>query len=275
MSNLSRAELIHQIRQKRSFLCVGLDTDINKIPEKFKECSDPVFEFNKEIIDCTEEFCVAYKINTAFYEALGERGYRSLYKTVNYIPKKILKIADAKRGDTGNTSEMYAKAFFKTLPFDAITVSPYMGEDSVKPYFKYPGKWVVVLALTSNNGSADFQMLKVGHELLFEKVTKKVKSWGSPANTMLVVGATHPEMFGKIRDIVPHHFLLVPGIGEQGGCLSKIAEQSLTSDIGLLVSASRSIIYASQKSDYRIKAVKAAYQIQREMELILKKKKLL
>ncbi len=274
MSSLSRRELIDQIKGKKSFLCIGLDTDIEKIPEQFKNSSDPVFEFNKEIIDATQEFCVAYKINTAFYEALGERGWRSLYKTVNYIPKKILKIADAKRGDIGNTAEMYAKAFFKTLCFDAITVSPYLGEDSVLPYFQFKDKWVIILALTSNNGSHDFQMLKTGKELLFETVAKKIKSWGAPKNTMVVVGGTHPEMLEKIRAIVPDHFLLVPGIGEQGGQLSKIAEAGLTKEVGMLVNASRSIIYAGHKSDFKIKAVKVAYQIQREMEMILKSRKI-
>ncbi|HXH18653.1 MAG TPA: orotidine-5'-phosphate decarboxylase [Chitinophagales bacterium] len=275
MGSITRRELINQIKGKRSFLCVGLDTDINKLPEQFKDSTDPVFEFNKEIIDGTQEFCVAYKLNMAFYEALGERGWRSLYKTLNYIPKNILKIADAKRGDIGNTSAMYAKAFFETLNFDAITVSPYMGEDSVLPYFNYKDKWVIILTLTSNHGSHDFQMLKTGKEYLFEKVARKIKSWGTPKNTMLVAGATHPEMIEKIRYIVPDHFLLVPGIGEQGGDLSKISEKALTSEIGLLVNVSRSIIYASHKSDFRIKSVKAAYQIQREMEMILKKKKLL
>jgi orotidine-5'-phosphate decarboxylase len=247
---------------------------MRKIPEKFRDSSDPVFEFNKEIIDCTQEFCIAYKINTAFYEAYGERGCRSLYKTVNYIPKKILKIADAKRGDIGNTSEMYAKAFFEALPFDAVTVSPYMGEDSVRPYLEYKDKWVIILALTSNEGSADFQMLKVGKEYLFAKVAERIKEWGTPQNTMLVAGATHPGMLKKIRAIVPENFLLVPGVGQQGGDLGKVAENALTKDIGLIVNASRSIIYASSKSDFKIKAAKVAYHMQREMETILKRKKL-
>ncbi len=274
MSDAKRKEFINQIKEKRSFLCIGLDTDIRKIPEKFKDSSDPVFEFNREIIDCTQEYCVAYKINTAFYEALGERGCRSLYKTANYIPKKILKIADAKRGDIGNTSEMYARAFFEALPFDAITVSPYMGEDSVRPYYEYKDKWVIVLALTSNAGSSDFQLQKVGKEYLFEKVAEKIKGWGTPQNTMLVAGATHPDMLRKIRAIVPDHFLLVPGIGEQGGDLEKVAANALNNDIGLIINASRSIIYASQKSDFKIKSAKVAYHMQREMETILKRKKL-
>ncbi|MDZ4844497.1 MAG: orotidine-5'-phosphate decarboxylase [Chitinophagales bacterium] len=271
---MTRRELIDQMLAKRTFLCVGLDTDITKIPEHLKEHSDPVFEFNKEIIDATKEYCVAYKINTAFYEAMGDTGWRSLYKTVNYIPKSIMKIADAKRGDIGNTSELYAKAFFKTMCFDAITVSPYMGADSVLPYFEYKDKWVIVLALTSNPGSEDFQMLKTGKEYLFEKVIQKVKTWGSPKNTMLVVGATHPEMLERIRQIVPDHFLLVPGVGAQGGDLDKIAENGMSKEIGLLVNSSRNIIYASNlKKDYMTRATKAAYQIQRDMSTILKKKK--
>jgi len=272
---MNRRQLIEQIIAKRSFLCIGLDTDLAKIPEHFKEYTDPVFEFNREIIDATKEYCVAYKINTAFYEAQGERGWRCLYKTANYIPKNILKIADAKRGDIGNTSSMYAQAFFKAMPFDAITVSPYMGTDSVLPYFEYKDKWVILLALTSNAGSADFQTLKCGKEQLFEKVAKKITTWGTPRNTMLVVGATHPEMMEKIRAIVPDNFLLVPGLGAQGGELDKIAEKGMTKECGLLVNASRSIIYAgSQKKDYLTRATKAAYQVQREMAMILKRNKI-
>lgn len=272
---MTRRDLINQILAKRSFLCVGLDTDINKIPAHFKEHSDPVFEFNKEIIDATKEYCVAYKLNTAFYEALGERGWKSLYKTAAYIPKNILKIADAKRGDIGNTSNMYAKAFFETLNFDAITVAPYMGADSVQPYLEYKDKWAIILALTSNEGSKDFQMLKVGKEYVFEKVIEKIKSWGTPRNTMLVVGATHPEMLSKIRKIVPDHFFLVPGVGAQGGDLERVAEYGMSKEVGLLVNASRSIIYAStKKKDYLTKAAKEAYLLQREMAIILKKKKL-
>lgn len=273
---MTRRELIDQIQAKKSFLCIGLDTDITKIPEHFKECSDPIFEFNKEIIDATKDYCVAYKVNTAFYEVYGERGWRSLYKTVCYIPRNILKIADAKRGDIGNTSEMYARAFFKALSFDAITVAPYMGEDSVLPFFEYKDKWVIILALTSNPGSKDFQMLKTGKEYVFEKVIQKIKTWGSPKNTMLVVGATHPEMLQQIRAIVPDHFLLVPGIGAQGGDLDKICEYGLSKEIGLLVNSSRNIIYAgSQKKDYLTRATKAAYQIQRDMAAILRRRKLL
>lgn len=272
---MTRRELIEQIQEKKSFLCVGLDTDIAKIPEHFKEYSDPIFEFNKEIIDATKDYCVAYKINTAFYEAFGERGWRCLYKTVNYIPRNILKIADAKRGDIGNTSEMYARAFFKSLSFDAITVSPYMGEDSVLPFYGYKDKWVIILALTSNTGSKDIQMLKTGKEYVFEKVIQKIKTWGSPKNTMLVVGATHPEMLQRIREIVPDHFLLVPGIGAQGGDLDKICEHGMTKEAGLLVNSSRGIIYASnQKKDYLTRATKAAYQIQRDMSSILRRRKI-
>ncbi len=273
---MTRRELIDQILAKRSFLCVGLDTDMNKIPEHFKEHSDPIFEFNKEIIDATKEYCVAYKLNTAFYEALGERGWKSLYKTAAYIPKSIFKIADAKRGDIGNTSEMYAKAFFQTLNFDAITIAPYMGADSVQPFLSFKDKWAIILALTSNEGSRDFQMLKTGKdEYLFEKVIQKIKTWGSPKNTMLVVGATHPEMLSKIREIVPDHFFLVPGVGAQGGELDKICANGMSKEVGLLVNASRSIIYAgTAKKDYLTKATKAAYLLQREMAIILKDRKL-
>ncbi len=271
---MNRNHLIEQIIAKRSFLSIGLDTDISKIPEQFKSYDDPVFEFNKQIIDATKEFCVAYKLNTAFYEALGEKGWASLYKTSCYIPKKIFKIADAKRGDIGNTSAMYAKAFFDTFKFDAVTVSPYMGYDSIAPYLEHKGKWVIVLALTSNEGSKDFQLLKSGKDYLFEKVIKKVKTWGRRDNIMFVVGATHPEMLVNIRKIIPEHFLLVPGIGAQGGELYKVADRGLTHEAGLLVNVSRAVIYASQKKDFLIKATKTAYHIQREMETALKKKKI-
>lgn len=267
---MTRKGLYEQILNKRSFLCVGLDTDIDKIPASFKKkYKDPVFEFNKQIIDATRDFCVAYKINTAFYEARGEQGWKSLHKTVNYIPKTFLKIADVKKGDIGNTTEAFAKAYFKTLNFDAVTISPYMGEDAVLPFLEYPGKWVIVLGLTSNPSSKDFQLLKVGKEYLFEIVAKKIASWGTPENTMVVVGATQPTQAKRIRKILPDHFFLVPGIGAQGGDLSKFAAAGANKEVGLLANASRSIIYASTGKDYLSKARKAAYQIQREMELIL------
>ena len=271
---MTREDIYNQIIKKKSFLCIGLDTDIRKIPEIFLEHSDPVFEFNKKIIDATKDYCIGYKINTAFYEAQGDRGWRTLYKTVNYIPQNLFKIADAKRGDIGNTVEQYAEAFFKHMNFDAVTVAPYMGEDSVAPFLKYKKKWVIILALTSNPGSNDFQLLKVGKEYLFEKVVQKVKSWGTPDNTMLVVGATHPKFFTKIRKCVPDHFILVPGIGAQGGEISEVCNLGMNKKVGLIVNASRSIIYASEKKDYLTKATKAAYQLQREMELILQDNKL-
>ena len=270
---MTKKELYENILAKRSFLCVGLDTDLTKIPKELLDEEDPIFAFNKAIIDATHELCVAYKINTAFYEAHGEKGWKSMKKTVDYIPKGIFKIADAKRGDIGNTSQKYAEAFFKKYNFDSITLSPYMGEDSVNPYFEYPGKTVILLALTSNEGSEDVQLQKSGKGYVFETVLRKAKKWGNSDNTMFVVGATHPELFKKVRAIVPDHFLLVPGVGAQGGDFGKVAEAGLSKHVGLLVNASRSIIYAGSKaSDFKVKAMKAAYQQQREMEHILKNK---
>lgn len=265
---MTRAELIAQIQRKKSYLCVGLDTDITKIPAHLLAEADPVFEFNKQIIDATRDLCVSYKINTAFYEALGLKGWEAMEKTVRYIGDEHFKIADAKRGDIGNTSDQYARAFFEALPFDSVTVAPYMGEDSVKPFLQYEGKWAIVLGLTSNKGSQDFQKLEMATagEKLFEKVLKTVGGWGTDANTMFVVGATQPEEFLRIRHIIPSHFLLVPGVGAQGGSLKDISKMAMVkNDIGLLVNASRAIIYASSKEDFATEARAIAAQYQYEM----------
>ena len=259
---MNRSEIIQQIRQKKSYLCIGLDTDIDKIPPHLLADADPVFAFNKAIIDATHDFCVSYKINTAFYESLGSKGWESLEKTVDYIPADIFKIADAKRGDIGNTSSQYAKAFFETLNFDAVTVAPYMGADSVKPFLAYKDKWTILLALTSNAGSADFEMSQSGGEYLYEKVIKTSMQWGTPGNLMFVIGATQSDWFTKIRTISPEHFYLVPGVGTQGGSLHDISTKAINKDIGLLVNVSRAIIYASRGEDFaeQAKAVALAYR---------------
>ncbi|MBI3883542.1 MAG: orotidine-5'-phosphate decarboxylase, partial [Sphingobacteriales bacterium] len=249
--------LLRSIQQKKSYLCVGLDTDITKIPKHLQDHPDAVFEFNKQIIDATKDLCTSYKINTAFYEALGLKGWEALEKTVNYIPKDIFTIADAKRGDIGNTSTQYAKAFFETLNFDAITVAPYMGEDSVRPFLEYDNKWTIVLGLTSNTGSQDFEQLTVvgkdtstGGDFLYETVLRKVSEWGTPDNLMFVIGATKAKDFQQIRQIIPDHFLLVPGVGTQGGSLEEVSKYGLNKDCGLLVNASRAIIYAGDKENF-------------------------
>ena len=262
---MTRKELVDQIFSKRSYLCIGLDTDIEKIPKHLLSSPDPVFEFNKQIIDATKDLCVAYKINTAFYEALGVKGWEALEKTVNYIPSTHFKIADAKRGDIGNTSSQYAKAFFETLNFDAITVAPYMGEDSVKPFLEYKNKWTIVLGLTSNSGSKDFELQKTDNEFLYEKVLKTVSQWGTPNNLMFVIGATQADEFTKIRKITPDYFCLVPGVGAQGGSLKEISEKAMIDDCGLLVNVSRAIIYASDKNDFAGKANEEAKKYQSEM----------
>ncbi len=262
---MKRDTLVQQIREKKSFLCVGLDTDLSKIPPHLLSEEDPVFEFNKQIINATKDLCVAYKINTAFYEAMGVKGWEALEKTVNYIPSTHFKIADAKRGDIGNTSSQYAKAFFETLPFDAITVAPYMGSDSVKPFLDYPGKWTIVLGLTSNEGSKNFQQKKLGEHFLYEEVISEVAGWGSEENLMFVVGATKAEELSSIRKLIPEHFLLIPGVGAQGGSLAEVVKYGMTKDVGLLVNASRAIIYASQKEDFAEKARDEALQYQKEM----------
>ncbi|MES1219371.1 MAG: orotidine-5'-phosphate decarboxylase [Bacteroidota bacterium] len=262
---MTRQQLVEQIKKKRSYLCVGLDTDITKIPKHLLTEPDPVFVFNKAIIDATKDVCVSYKINTAFYEALGVKGWEALEKTVRYIGDEHFKIADAKRGDIGNTSDQYAKAFFETLPFDSVTVAPYMGEDSVKPFLQYKGKWAIVLGLTSNKGANDFELKKTGDEFLYEKVLKKVSTWGTPENLMFVIGATQADEFTNIRKLTPDHFYLVPGVGAQGGSLKDISEKAMIKDCGILVNASRAIIFASGKEDFAEQARKVATQYQLEM----------
>jgi orotidine-5'-phosphate decarboxylase len=262
---MTRNELVHQIKQKKSYLCVGLDTDITKIPQHLLSEADPVFSFNKAIIDATRDVCVAYKINTAFYEAQGVKGWEAMDKTVRYIGDEHFKIADAKRGDIGNTSDQYAKAFFETMPFDALTVAPYMGEDSVKPFLQHKGKWAIVLGLTSNKGAADFALQQVGKGLLYEKVIATVSTWGTPDNLMFVIGATQADEFINIRKMIPNHFLLVPGVGAQGGSLKDISEKAMTEDGGILVNSSRAIIYASGETDFADKARAMAIEVQQEM----------
>ncbi len=267
---MNRQELIQQIKEKKSFLCVGLDTDLTKIPKHLLETEDPIFEFNKAIIDATKDFCVAYKPNIAFYECYGPKGWESLQKTLDYIPKNIFTIADAKRGDIGNTSSYYAKTFFETLACDSVTIAPYMGEDSVKPFLEFEGKWAIVLALTSNLGATNFQFLKDENGKEFYKhVLEQVASWGTPENTMFVVGATRAEGIAEVRKIVPQHFFLVPGVGAQGGSLEDVSNYGWNEDCGLLVNSSRGIIYASQGLHFAEKAKIEANNIQLEMEEIL------
>ncbi|BDC98402.1 orotidine-5'-phosphate decarboxylase [Persicobacter psychrovividus] len=269
---MNRATLFEQIQQKKSFLCVGLDTDIKKIPAHLLDSEDPIFEFNKAIIDATKDFTVAYKPNIAFYESLGAEGWRSLEKTLNYIPENIFTIADAKRGDIGNTSGLYARAFFENMAFDSITVAPYMGEDSVKPFLQYDNKWVILLGLTSNQGSFDFQHCDLGkNEALWQRVLKKGKEWGTEDQMMYVVGATRADMMKKVREVVPNHFLLVPGVGAQGGSLEKVAENGMNDHCGLLVNSSRGIIYASNGTDFAEKAGEAAKALQEEMAIYLER----
>ncbi|MCW3786554.1 orotidine-5'-phosphate decarboxylase [Plebeiibacterium sediminum] len=275
---MTSQELFENIKKKESFLCVGLDTDVNKIPHFLLETTDPIFAFNKEIIDATQEYTVAYKPNLAFYESMGVAGWNSLEKTVNYIRYNypdIFIIADAKRGDIGNTSNMYAKAFFDAMDFDSVTVAPYMGEDSVKPFMTYVDKWVILLALTSNKGAADFQYMTENDEKLFEKVIKTSKEWGTEENLMYVVGATKAEKLKEIRSIIPNHFLLVPGVGAQGGSLQEVAENGLNDKCGLLVNSSRGIIYKSAEKDFAEQAGIAAKEVQQEMSALLKAKGLL
>ena len=268
---MTRQQIIENIRKKQSFLCVGLDTDIKKIPSHLLQCDDPVFEFNKAIIDATAEYCIAYKPNIAFYESNGICGWHALEKTVKYIQQNYpdqLIIADAKRGDIGNTSAMYARTFFEHLNVDAVTVAPYMGEDSVTPFMKYKDKWVILLALTSNKGSHDFQLCTDANGTrLFEKVLTESQKWGNKDNMMYVVGATQGRMFEDIRRIVPHHFLLVPGVGAQGGSLEEVCKYGMNDECGLLVNSSRGIIYASTGSDF----AQAAAEKAKEMQVLMDK----
>lgn len=271
---MKREELVEQIRRKQSFLCVGLDTDIKKIPEHLLGCEDPVFEFNKAIIDDTAPYCIAYKPNLAFYESLGVKGQLSLEKTISYLktnyPEQFI-IADAKRGDIGNTSAMYARSFFEYLDVDAVTVAPYMGEDSIKPFLGYEGKWVILLALTSNKGSHDFQLTKEENgKRLFENVIEISQTWASPEEMMYVVGATQGKMFEDIRRVAPSSFLLVPGVGAQGGSLEEVAKYGMTDDCGLIVNSSRGIIYASNGQDFAEAAGNAAKELAAEMSSKLK-----
>lgn len=278
---MKRSEIFAQIKKKQSYLCIGLDTDITKIPKHLLKFDDPVFEFNKQIIDATQSFCVAYKPNLAFYESLGPKGLESLKKTVDYIPSGIFTIADAKRGDIGNTSKMYAKAFFEQYNFDAVTVAPYMGSDSVKPFLEFKDKWVIVLALTSNEGAKDFQYLQLKNdpspndrgvssaEKLFEKVISTVMDWGTADNLMFVVGATRADMLSEIREIAPDHFLLVPGVGAQGGSLEEVSKHGMNAQCGLFVNSSRQIIYAGNGADFATLAAKEAEKVQKEMAAYL------
>ena len=272
---MTREQLIQQIFAKKSFLCVGLDTDAKKIPAHLLDLHDPIVEFNKAIIDATAPYCVAFKPNLAFYEAHGTHGMIAFKKTVEYIREKHpnhLIIADAKRGDIGNTSKMYARTFFEEYNVDALTVAPYMGEDSVTPFLEYNEKWVVMLALTSNKGSLDFQLMKDENgERLFEKVMRKGMEWGTPQNMMFVVGATRGELFADVRRVAPHHFLLVPGVGAQGGSLEEVCHYGMTSDCGLLVNSSRGIIYASDGEDFAEVAGNKAREMQQQMAELLKK----
>ncbi|MES2131289.1 MAG: orotidine-5'-phosphate decarboxylase [Bacteroidota bacterium] len=265
---MTRAELIHQIKTKKTFLCVGLDPDVEKIPQFLLKEEDPIFEFCRQIVDATADHCVSFKPNTAFFEAYGLSGITSMERTIKYIkqhyPQHFL-IADAKRGDIGNTSSMYAKAFFNRLNADAITVAPYMGKDSVAPFLQFERKWAIVLALTSNEGSADFQLLEANGSPLYKKVLEKVASWGTEENLMFVVGATKANMFTEIRSIVPNHFLLVPGVGAQGGSLAEVCKYGLTKDIGLLINSSRAIIYASNGENFAEVAAIEASKVAKEM----------
>ncbi|WP_104382304.1 orotidine-5'-phosphate decarboxylase [Sphingobacterium sp. HMA12] len=273
---MTRAELIHQIKEKRSFLCVGLDTDLTKIPEHLLDDEDPIYSFNKAIIDATADLCVAYKPNIAFYECYGLKGWQSLQKTWAALPKDCFSIADAKRGDIGNTSGRYAMAFFDEsnsgLGFDSITIAPYMGKDSVTPFLDFKDKWAIVLALTSNEGSLDFQNFENKEGLqLFEQVIDKVNTWGTIDNLMYVVGATRGEGFIKIRQHAPEHFLLVPGVGAQGGSLEDVCKYGMNKDCGLLVNSTRGIIYASKGRDFAERAREEALKLQKEMEIELLK----
>lgn len=269
---MTREKLIEQIKKKQSFLCIGLDVDLNKIPKHLIETEDPIFEFNKAIIDATHHYAVAYKPNTAFYEAYGLKGWQSLEKTIQYLNQnypEVFTIADAKRGDIGNTSAMYAKAFLQDLNFDSITVAPYMGKDSVEPFLEFKDKFTILLALTSNEGAFDFQTLETENKPLYKQVLETSKNWENAQRLMYVVGATKAEYFKEIRKIVPDSFLLVPGVGAQGGSLQEVCQYGLNKDVGLLINSSRGIIYASHEKDFAEKAAIEARFLKEEMQKIL------
>ena len=269
---MTTQQLVTQIRKKKSFLCIGLDVDLNKIPTHLLKLEDPIFEFNKAIINATHHLCVAYKPNTAFYEAYGIKGWKSLEKTINYLNEnypEIFTIADAKRGDIGNTSTMYAKAFFEDLAFDSVTVAPYMGKDSVEPFLAFKDKHTIMLALTSNQGAFDFQTKNVDGQELYKEVLETSKSWKNSENLMYVVGATKAEYFKEIRKIIPNSFLLVPGVGAQGGNLQDVCKYGMSENIGLLINSSRGIIYASNQEDFDKAAAEKASELQKEMEIVL------
>ncbi|MGN8055847.1 orotidine-5'-phosphate decarboxylase [Pedobacter sp. 22163] len=270
---MTKQQLFEQIQKKRSFLCVGLDSSLDKIPKHLLKYENPILEFNKQIIDATKDLCVAYKPNTAFYECYGKKGWETLIETWKYIPQDIFSIADAKRGDIGNTSAMYAETFFNAassdMSFDSVTVAPYMGSDSVTPFLTFKDKWVILLALTSNAGHADFQLQEIGEDKLFEKVLKTSQTWATDEQMMYVVGATRGAAFGDVRKLAPNHFLLVPGVGAQGGDLKEVCKYGLNSQCGLLINSSRGIIYAGQGEDFAEKAREEALKLQKEMEQIL------
>lgn len=269
---MTTQQLVNQIRKKKSFLCIGLDVDLNKIPQHLLQEEDPIFAFNKAIIDATHHLCVAYKPNTAFYEAYGIKGWKSLEKTINYLNEnhpEIFTIADAKRGDIGNTSTMYAKAFFEDLSFDSVTVAPYMGKDSVEPFLAFENKHTIMLALTSNEGAFDFQTLQVNNQELYKQVLETSKKWNNAQNLMYVVGATKAEYLAEIRQIIPESFLLVPGVGAQGGSLVDVCKYGMTDNIGLLINSSRGIIYASNTENFAEAAAKKAEELQSQMSALL------
>jgi orotidine-5'-phosphate decarboxylase len=270
---VNKQELFENILRKRSYLCVGLDTDPRKIPSYLQKEEDPVFEFNRRIIDATKEYCVAYKPNIAFYESLGPRGWVSLQKTLEYIPEDVFTIADAKRGDIGNTSEMYARTYFETYSFDSVTVAPYMGEDSVTPFTGFAGKWVILLALTSNKGAFDFQFSESAEtgRKLYEQVILTSQKWGNSDNIMFVVGATRADMLKEVRQLAPDSFFLVPGVGAQGGSLEEVSKYGMNRTCGLIVNSSRNIIYASSGEDFSERARDEASKIQKEMDILLEK----
>lgn len=271
---MTTQQLIYEIKQKKSFLCIGLDVDLTKIPQHLLQSEDPIFEFNKAIIDATYDLCVSYKPNTAFYEAYGLKGWQSLQKTINYLNEKhpeIFTIADAKRGDIGNTSTMYAKAFLEDLDFDSVTVAPYMGKDSVEPFLAFENKHAIMLALTSNEGAFDFQTKDVDGKELYKTVIETSKTWKNSERLMYVVGATKAEYFTAIRKIIPDSFLLVPGVGAQGGSLEEVCKYGMSANVGLLINSSRGIIYASNQNDFAEKAREEALKMQQEMEVILQK----